>query len=141
MVIDTHVHVYDEGFWSARWFDHVAYRWAATPPLARDAGVIRGRIEPGMADADGGRVVAGMDAAGIDRAVILPLDWELGLGQKPAVAIEEQHRRYAAMVKRHGGRLLSFAGIDPQRPDAVRLFEWAVAELGARGLKLYPPTG
>jgi predicted TIM-barrel fold metal-dependent hydrolase len=141
MVIDTHVHVYDEGFWSARWFDYVAYRWAKTPPLDRDASAIRDRIEPGMVDADGDRIVADMDAAGIDRAVILPLDWELGLREKPGVGIEEVHRRYAAMVKRQGGRLLVFAGIDPQRPEAVRLFEWAVAELGVSGLKLYPPTG
>lgn len=141
MIVDTHVHVYDHGFWASRWFDNVAYRWAKTPPTDRDPGIIRPRVEPGMADPDGNGLVRNMDAAGIDVAVILPLDWELGFRQKSAVSIEEQHERYARMVAAHGGRLICFAGIDPQRPDAVQLLEWAVQKLGMRGLKLYPPTG
>lgn len=141
LVVDSHVHLYDEGFWSSRWFDNVAYRWGCTPPLSRDPAIIRPRIEPGMADPDGSGMVANMNAAGIDVAVILTLDWELGLRQKTAVSIEQIHERYAQVVERHKGRLLAFAGIDPQRPDAVTLLEWAVQKLGMRGLKLYPPTG
>jgi predicted TIM-barrel fold metal-dependent hydrolase len=141
LVVDAHLHLYDTGFWAPRWFDNVAYRWACTPPEDRDPAVIRPRIEPGMADPDGDQMVAHLDAARVDLGIVLALDWELGMRQKPAVTIEEIHQRYAQVVKRHGGRLIAFAGIDPQRPDAVSLLEWTVRELGMRGLKLYPPTG
>ena len=39
------------------------------------------------------------------------------------------------------GRLIAFAGIDPQRENAVDIFDWAINKLGMKGLKLYPPTG
>src|ERR1051326_7035241 len=141
IVIDTHTHPYDMGFWPPRWFDNVAYRWAYTPPAKRDPAIIRDKIEKGMADPGGSGMVAHMDAAGIDVSVILPMDWELGLGQKQPVSIESVHEYYAAMSTRFPGRFVCFAGIDPQRPNAVELFEWAVSRLGMRGLKLYPPTG
>jgi len=141
LVIDTHTHIYDTGFWAPRWFDNVAYRWGFTPPQQRDPAIIRSRIEPGMADPDGSGMIANMDAAGVDLAVILTLDWELGFKQKQAISIEQIHERYAEIVENHKDRFVAFAGIDPQRPNALELFDWAVNQLGMRGLKLYPPTG
>ncbi|MBI2165165.1 MAG: amidohydrolase [Chloroflexi bacterium] len=141
MIIDSHIHIYDQGFWAPRWFDNVAYRWAYTPPQQRDPAIIRPRIEAGMVDPDGSAMVANMDAAGVDLGVILTMDWELGFKQKPMVSIEQIHERYAQMAAKHEGRLIAFAGVDPQRPNALELLEWAVQRLGMRGLKLYPPTG
>lgn len=94
-----------------------------------------------MADPDGSNLIAQMDTAGIDRAVILTLDWELGIGEPSRVSIEQIHERYHAMVETHGDRLVAFAGIDPRRGNAVELLEWAVQRLGMRGLKVYPPAG
>jgi uncharacterized protein len=141
MIVDAHVHLYDRGYWAPKWFDNVAYRWAHTPPAQRDPAIIRPRIEPGMADPGGAFMVKQMDAAGIDVAVVLPLDWELGLKQEQEVPINLIHERYAAIAKANPGRFVIFAGFDPQRPDVVDRFEWAIKTLGMRGLKLYPPTG
>ncbi|MQA81646.1 MAG: amidohydrolase family protein [Streptosporangiales bacterium] len=140
-VVDAHVHVYDEGFWPARWFDSVAHRWAHQPLERRDPEIVRPRIESGMADPDGSNLIAQMDTAGIDKAVILTLDWELGIGEPSKVSIEQIHERYHNMVELHGDRLVAFAGIDPRRDNAVELLEWAVQRLDMRGLKVYPPAG
>jgi hypothetical protein len=45
------------------------------------------------------------------------------------------------MAKKYPGRVYSFAGVDPRRYQAVKIFEKAVTQYGAIGLKLYPPCG
>lgn len=141
MIVDAHLHHYERGFFSPRWHDYVALQWGTRNPPPRDPAIIRPKIEDGMEDPDGDRMVEHMDAAGIDVGVLLPLDWELGFRQPAGVPIRRMHEIIAGVARRHAGRFVAFAGIDPQREDAVELFEWAVNELGMRGLKLYPPTG
>lgn len=139
-IIDSHVHLYDVGFWSPCWFDYVAEGWASSDD-DRQPEHVRGRIEPGMADPDGTRLLAQMTAAGIDASVVLTLDWELGFPEATPVSIEEIHARYARAAAASEGRLRIFAGVDPRRPNAVEIFETAIREYGMCGLKLYPPTG
>jgi len=57
------------------------------------------------------------------------------------MSIRTMHEAVAGVARRHAGRFVPFAGIDPQREDALELFDWAVNDLGMKGLKLYPPTG
>ena len=142
MIIDTHLHHYERGFFSGRWLDYVAYSWARrNPPFDRDASIVRPKIEEGLEDPGGDRLVEHMDQAGIDVGVLLPLDWEIGFKDKAGVTIEQMHEIYARVAQKHQGRLTSFAGVDPQRENAVEIFEWAIQKLGMKGLKLYPPTG
>ncbi len=142
MIIDTHLHHYERGFFSPRWLDHVANTWAyRNPPFDRDPAIVRPKIEEGLEDPGGNRLIEHMDAAGIDVGVIMPLDWEIGFKSPAGVSIEKMHEIYASVAKKHKGRLIAFAGIDPQRPNAVELFDWALSKLKMKGLKLYPPTG
>jgi len=141
MIVDAHLHHYERGFFSPRWHDYVALSWGTRNTPERDPSLIRDKIEPGMEDPDGVRMVEHMDAAGVDVGVLLPLDWELGFRQPAPVGIRQMHEIIAGVASRHAGRFVAFAGIDPQREDAVSLFEWAVQDLGMKGLKLYPPTG
>jgi predicted TIM-barrel fold metal-dependent hydrolase len=141
MIVDTHLHHYERGFFSPRWHDYVAQHWGRRNPPERDPAIVRPKIEDGMEDPDGHRMVEHMDAAGVDVGVLSALDWELGIGQPAPVGIRPMHEAIAGVARRHEGRFVAFAGIDPQRDDAVELFEWAVNDLGMRGLKLYPPTG
>jgi predicted TIM-barrel fold metal-dependent hydrolase len=141
VIVDAHLHHYEAGFFPTKWHDWVAYRWGQRNPPLRDPALIRDKIEPGMVDPNGDRMVEHMDAAGIDVGVLLPLDWELGMGQPAQVSITDMHERIAGVAARHQGRFVAFAGIDPQRPNAVELFDWAIDTLHMRGLKLYPNTG
>ena len=139
MIIDTHVHIVDQGFWPDRWFDWVAYRWGHSQQPQKDPSIVRPKIEAGLLDPDGSRMVADMDAAGIDTAVIVPLEW--GPDFEDRVPLEDVHRHAAGVVDRYPGRFVAFAGVDPRRPNAQKLLEWALSDLGMQGLKLYPPAG
>lgn len=137
MIIDTHTHLLDTGHWPAEWWDWVADDWATHQP-GREAADVRERIEPGLIDPDASRMVARMDAAGVDASVVLPIDWGPDFtGTRPITEVVDQALAQAASFP---GRLIPFGGIDPRRPGAVELVgEWM--ERGVRGLKLYPGCG
>ena len=59
---------------------------------------------------------------------------------QPAPA-EEINRLAQEVCKENPGKLWAMASYDPRRPRAVALFEQAVKEWGAVGLKVYPPNG
>jgi len=141
VIIDAHLHHYDEGFYPGRWLDFVAYRWGMRNHPHRDSALIRDKIEDGMKDPDGDRMIEHMDAAGVDIGILHPLDWELGFRDEAPVSIKRMHEIVASVSARHAGRFIAFAGLDPRRPDAVELFDWAVEHLGMGGLKLYPSAG
>jgi predicted TIM-barrel fold metal-dependent hydrolase len=138
MVIDTHVHVLDRGFWPDEWFDWVALSWASKA-AGRDPAAIRDRIEDGLLDPLGDRLVADMDEAGVDVAVNLPMDWGPAFAER--VPMEEVNEHSFMLAERHPGRIVPFVGIDPRRPGAPELLERWLRDRGAKGLKLYPAAG
>lgn len=74
-----------------------------------------------------------MDVAGIERAVLLPIDCRRA--RKDAVSSNEQ----VAELCRESPRFIGFASVDPLRKGAAKELEAAVKKLGLRGLKLDPP--
>ena len=73
-----------------------------------------------------------MDAAGIERAVLLPIDCERV--RKDAVSSNEQVAELCGLSK----RFIGFASVDPLKKSAPRELEQAVKKLGLKGLKLDP---
>ncbi len=73
-----------------------------------------------------------LDAAGLDRAVVLPIDARRTRGV--AIYTNEQVAELCAM----SDRLIGFASVDPCRASAPDELEDAVTRLGLRGLKLAP---
>lgn len=99
-----------------------------------------------LSDREGDKLVARMDEAGIDRAILLPLD--LGLGcSEPAVTepgylnAAEKNRLSFEATQRHSGRLFTYLGVDPRRRGAAALFRRGLEEWQAKGLKLHPAAG
>jgi predicted TIM-barrel fold metal-dependent hydrolase len=87
---------------------------------------------PGHAwDSPPGRVLALMDAAGIERGVIMPY---VEIDRNGAAQLELGARHAAE----HPGRFLLFARLHPGARDASELLEHAVRDLGYVGLKLHP---
>jgi predicted TIM-barrel fold metal-dependent hydrolase len=97
-------------------------------------------VWPEVWDPTGVKLIAAMDEAGVGASVIMPMDFGVALGEA-GLGIEEKNRRCAAVADRYPGRVYSFVGVDPRRPGAKALVRQAVTEWGARGIKLYPPTG
>ncbi|MCC6314311.1 MAG: amidohydrolase [Thermomicrobiales bacterium] len=73
-----------------------------------------------------------LDEAGIDRAVLLPIDCTTAHGV--TIVSNEQ---VAALVERCP-RFIGFASVDPNLPDAPATLEHAAQEYGLRGVKLDP---
>jgi uncharacterized protein len=73
-----------------------------------------------------------MDEAGVDRAVILPVDCTAAHGCR--IVTNEQSAELAAA----NPRLIGFASVDPNAKDAARQLERAIRGLGLKGLKLDP---
>ncbi|MCX6081180.1 MAG: amidohydrolase family protein [Chloroflexi bacterium] len=73
-----------------------------------------------------------MDEAGIDQAVLLPIDVTTAHGCK--IVSNEQ---IADLVEREP-RFIGFASVDPNLPEAPAQLERAIRQLGLRGLKLDP---
>ena len=73
-----------------------------------------------------------MDVAGIERAVLLPID--CSRSRKLGVSSNEQVAKLATDHK----RFLGFASVDPLRRGAATELEHAIHDMGLSGLKLDP---
>jgi predicted TIM-barrel fold metal-dependent hydrolase len=73
-----------------------------------------------------------MDVAGIERAVLLPIDCRRA--RKEAVSSNDQVAELCRLSK----RFIGFASVDPLKKGAERELENAVKKLGLKGLKLDP---
>lgn len=101
-------------------------------------------------DPEGTRIIKDQEYCGTDVSVILPLDWGMiphfdqtfPQWREDSAYTQDQINKFSCdMSKKYPGRVYSFAGVDPRRYNAVKIFEKAVTEYGAIGLKLYPPNG
>lgn len=144
MIIDAHVHLVGKDWVHESFLMNMARiaaagagKFTGEPP---DAAMLYEAIKEGLLDPSGEKLVAEMDAAGVDRACIFPVDYGLLTGE-PGVAIDEQNRHIAAAVYRFPDRLVGFCAVDPRRPAALDIFRRAVEEWGLRGLKLHPTVG
>jgi predicted TIM-barrel fold metal-dependent hydrolase len=82
---------------------------------------------------------AAMKDAGIERAVILPID--SGLNQDMPLTMKEKTDWHADEVK-EDPNLLTFVGLDPRRgKEGLDELERAVKEKNCGGWKMYPPNG
>jgi hypothetical protein len=75
-----------------------------------------------------------LDAAGLEQAVVLPIDATTALGA--TIYSNPQIAELCSLSE----RLIGFASVDPRQPDAPANLNHAIAHLGLRGLKLSPPT-
>ena len=91
-------------------------------------------------DHDADQLVAEMDAAGVDRAVLLVPDFTLRWDCP--LSLEEMAERHHRIRLRHPDRFWVYIGLDPRRGRAgAELLERMVEDYGFDGVKLYPPCG
>lgn len=133
MIIDCHVHLYPD----AAIADPAG--WAAARGEARWAAMVGPRADGGASLqgwANVERLLRDMDAAGVDRAVLLGWYWE------NAATCAEQNRFLAEVVRRHPDRLEAFAtlhaaaGFEAVRAELVRSRDEGLSGLG----ELCPPA-
>ena len=136
MVVDAHSHLFHPSWYPQEFNNQLAAalgrRQSTSPHAARV-------LLRALSDESGESTLRAMDRAGIDRRIVLVVDWGLELGEAE-LSIEAIHEAVLGICRRFGDRLTGFAGVDPRRPEAADLLTWAFDELGARGLKLHPTS-
>ena len=143
MVIDVHYHVVTEEWLPENWWKTICGVYVhALKEMGMEMSPedVKKNILDTFWDPDGDKLVAEMDASGIDKTVILPQDLSHTFGA-PKVSIEMQNKAYADIQKKHPDRIIAFAGVDPRNPDALGLIEKAVKEWGLKGVKMHPGMG
>lgn len=147
MIVDAHYHLY--------WDDSDpmdflmgcarvgARRFSKNTPEPMNAEQLLQMQLPILADESGDKLVQLMDESGIDKTLLLPLDYwywfEISQNTQP-YDIMKKNEIYATAAKNHEGRLYSLFGIDPRRKKSVSAFEKAVSKWDMKGLKLHPTT-
>jgi uncharacterized protein len=144
LIVDAHVHLFNDGFLPPAWHDATAWRWSTRTFPARDASGLRARIMAGLVDPDTEFLRQGMESLGLDAVACIALDWTVTLGPQK-VSLEDMHDFYRSVQDGElgslKGRFFTIAGIDPRRENALALLDRFVVENGCKGLKLYPPCG
>ena len=106
MIIDMHCHLWREDMPSKSWWD--SFVQVSASLAGRPVEKIRERL-PGWMDGTGDLIVQDMDDAGIDKSVLLPIDYVIGGGAGDVASLEAQHMMYAQAVAKYPDRLITFA--------------------------------
>ena len=130
MIIDVHVHIFEEKMWPKRFLDEIYEVKRRT--LSRED------FKRYSITATTEALIKDMDAAGVDVSVCLPIDFAFMCQQEPEVSIWRANEYVAEAQAKYPKRIVGFAGVDPMRPGAVDLLERGVKELNLKGVKIFP---
>lgn len=140
-VVDAHVHV-----WRPEYLPAALRRSWATGSVLRkgqDLDAVEAvlpRVSEGVRDHEGRHLTKALELAGIDRAVVMGVDYgpeEWAADAPVDDFMAELERTCAASA----GQLVYNAGVDPRRPDAVDRARRHLASPHCVGIKFYPPAG
>ncbi|MEW6441405.1 MAG: amidohydrolase family protein [bacterium] len=94
----------------------------------------------GSQDMSGEKLARRMETAGIDFQVICAVDNAASPHFSPELA-QLQNQLVADVARKHPGKMIALAGVDPRRPDALDMLKRCFEELGMRGLKYHSDYG
>jgi predicted TIM-barrel fold metal-dependent hydrolase len=138
-IIDAHAHWYRlDMIWPEDIWQFILSSFSAL-----SGGVVDDKgVEEILCDIDGSKLIRTMDEAGIDKTIILPVDFGVLYPKEPAIDFWRMNRLYSELAKTYPDRIFTYFGIDPRREKAAYSFEKAIEEWGnIKGLKIYPPCG
>lgn len=146
MIIDAHLHILTgtpgKEYLPRRYRWLTSLQWAYwRGPRNRDPEKFMEQMETRISDPAGDITIKNLDEAGVDAAVPIAIDFGLGMGEDAPLPVEEMFRQLGAIQCQHPGRLYSFVAPDARRKNALKIFETAVKEYGAKGFKVLPQVG
>ena len=140
-VVDSHAHIWGEGFLPRAFFRRAAEQWAAKSD-ERTPDMILPRLLAGVEDQNGDDFVENMNRAGVDRSFIMMIDvGEPVFGEEPPVSIDQQIEFYGALQKRHKGRLHCHVSVDFRRRNYLEALKRGVRDHGLAGIGELTPDG
>ncbi len=136
MIIDMHVHPFCKEATITPSLEEGVRRQFASSQDPQRAELAAALLKALFTERGADDIVAEMDAAGVDKAVIVGMDLTTRYGVQ--MVTDED---LATLTRRHPDRFIPFVGIDPSLGRvAVDRLRNAVENLGCRGMKLAPPV-
>jgi len=143
MIIDAHYHLaarewYSEGWWqtvNGMYINGMRNLGIEMPPE-----MVMETMIPALWDPEGEALINDMETNGIDKTVLLPMDFWLMYGE-PEVSLEGQLKAFSDLQSKHPDKIIAYATVDARRPNAADFLVHAIKEWGLKGLNLYPQTG
>ena len=146
MLIDAHMHVPVRKFVPQRAYPESVTRWLARPegqpaPAAHE--IAPDFWEGIVDDPEGKKWAKDMKYLGIDISIYHTIDWGGAPRwlEEPPTLIEEMNRHNCLLAQKYPGKLYALLGLNPNRYNALEIIETGIKEWGAKGLKLFPPSG
>lgn len=144
MIIDCHAHIADHKSipnefvlgWSKSTYSSLLEEGISLDVIYQ--------ITKQMVHFDGGaeKLLSYMDKGGIDKTILLPIDFGYVFDELPKDYYKIININYCEIAKKSNNRFLSFVGLDPRRgEEGVAFFEKLISTYTVSGLKLYPPCG
>ncbi len=147
MIIDAHMHLSGTGWVRGKYLRFVWKMYITeynrvhhTNKSIDDFKDMLTAMKPSVVDPEGDGVIELMDKAGVDKAVIFPVDWEAVTGP-PKVPVREQNKAHADAAKKHKGRFVPVCALNPTRGDALDIAREAIEDWGMKGFYFMPATG
>ena len=104
--------------------------------------VVEEKIVPRLLNADAKTYVKAMEEAGIDKGLVMGVDFGCSPGGEAKWSVEEMNQWVANQVKEFPDKLLALCAVDPRRGKrAIDLVVKAVTEWGMVGVKFHPTAG
>lgn len=144
-MIDIHTHLAYKYFFSDEFLEGIAQntheQLEAAVKETTPVHFIKKIVMNNLLDREGSKLISQMDSAGIEKSVLLAVDFFFK-DEKHLLSIEEINKRHQEIVEKWGDRFILFCGIDPRRgKDGCDFLIKCITDYKARGLKLYPPCG
>ena len=135
--IDVHAHMP-----LAKFGGPLAGRFATVPTGAEaeadGSAALARAVQQDSFDAVAALRIADMDRWGLEKTVVMPIDF--GLGSDDDTHWDEAEA-LAEVCRKNASRLIPFFACDPRRSNALDLLDRAVRDFGMKGVKLHPLAG
>jgi predicted TIM-barrel fold metal-dependent hydrolase len=141
VVIDMHMHIWAPEYIPAKMRYHWAHLAAHRKYPFRNPDDIFPKVTVNHSDPEGTYTIQEMDRAGVDISVSMLVDYSVLCNEEAEVPLIKVMESYGELQEKYKDRFYAFATIDPRRKNALEIFEYAIKEIGLKGLKLYPATG
>ncbi|WXG39613.1 MAG: amidohydrolase family protein [Candidatus Freyarchaeum deiterrae] len=140
MVISVHGHILNKDMWSDTFWDWQARTFQLAFGIPKE--MYFQQILPQVAGFNAEGYVKVMETAGIDKALVMGVDWGMSVAGEAKWSVEEMNHWVAKQVDEYPDKLAALCAVDPRRGErAVKLLAKAVEEWGMKGLKFHPTAG
>lgn len=141
MIIDMHVHVWDEGYQPPGYKYRMAKSIVSRRFPPRDPATVLPRVMSAASDPDGTLLMQQMEQAQVDAVVAMTVDMGLAYNEEQDTPPEQVIEHHAELIRRYPKRFFAFFGMDPRRPQTLSYLQQALDTWGFKGVKLYPACG